>query len=85
MAGIHDSGGPHWIEHDCGDDCTFEPNIKELLLHINRCPLGFYNGNLIRTRATTDVDVINWLTRLDQLAKAEDIDDEEVTSDDSDE
>lgn len=78
MSGIHDSGGPDWIEHDCGDDCIFEPDIKELLHHISRCPLGFYGGNLIRTRGTTDIDVINWLTRLDQLAKAVDTDDEET-------
>ena len=78
MSGIHDSGGPNWIEHDCGDDCAFEPTIKELVLHINRFPLGFYNGNISRTRATTDAHIINRLHRLDQLAKAGDIDEEET-------
>lgn len=23
VGGVHDSGGPNWIEHDCGDDCAF--------------------------------------------------------------
>lgn len=25
MAGVHDSGGPDWIEHACGDNCTWKP------------------------------------------------------------
>ena len=30
MGGVHDPGGPNWIEHSCGDSCSWEPPIKPM-------------------------------------------------------
>jgi len=38
MGGIHDPGGPNWIEHQCGDDCTFAEN------KVNFAFLNFLRG-----------------------------------------
>jgi hypothetical protein len=38
--------------------------LKDLL---KKCPLGWYENRLIRTRSTTDDDVIKWLKELHDL------------------
>jgi hypothetical protein len=35
--------------------------------HVARCPLGWIDGKLARTRATTDWDVITWLADLREM------------------
>jgi len=39
MGGIHDSGGPNWVEHECGDDCMFEQAFNELRRQQGLAPL----------------------------------------------
>jgi hypothetical protein len=41
--------------------------IEDLLRHISRCPLGWHEGRVIRTRMTTEQDVIDWLQKLEEL------------------
>lgn len=41
--------------------------LREVAAHIDACPLGYSNGKVITTRATTDGDVVMWLARLHQL------------------
>ena len=40
--------------------------LKELL---RICPLGWHEGKLIRTRSTTDEDVVEWLQDLYKLGE----------------
>ena len=35
--------------------------------HIDRCPLGWHNGQVIHTRMTTEEDVLKWLQKLVDL------------------
>ena len=41
--------------------------IEDLLNHIARCPLGWNNGRVIRTRMTTEQAVVDWLQKLEEL------------------
>ena len=43
---------------------TLTEDLKAL---VYKCPLGWYKGKVIRTRATTDADVIMWLHELQEL------------------
>jgi len=40
MGGIHDPGGPNWVEHECGDDCIFEQVFNELRRQQGFAPLS---------------------------------------------
>lgn len=44
---------------------------NELAVLVKECPLGWYDGRIIRHRDTTDTDVIGWLERLHRLAGVE--------------
>lgn len=37
----------------------------------SRCPLGWYNGRIIRTASTTDEDIIRWLQEVEQALVGE--------------
>jgi hypothetical protein len=41
-----------------------ERRVRE---HVARCPIGWIDGQLVRTRATTDWDVIKWLAELREM------------------
>lgn len=36
---------------------------------VRDCPLGYHDGKVIRHRATTEADVVDWLQRLYQVGR----------------
>lgn len=45
-----------------------EAKHRLIAAHIKACPIGWHNGKPITMRWTTDVEVVQWLQRLDELA-----------------
>jgi hypothetical protein len=44
-----------------------EEDFQNLKRHVDKCPIGWHQGKLIRTRSTVDQDVINWISKLQVL------------------
>lgn len=47
---------------------AWRSRFDHLARHAKRCPIGFVDGKLIRHRATTDEEVIAWISELGDLA-----------------
>ena len=43
--------------------------VKVIAKHVGRCPLGWYEGSVVKTRATTEADVILWIHVLKEMTK----------------
>lgn len=43
--------------------------LKELIKHIDKCPIGWDNAKLTTHKSTTEADVITWLKKLGELSK----------------
>lgn len=41
--------------------------LAQLKEHVRLCPMGWHEGRIIRTRSTTDADVIKWLHELQEI------------------
>ncbi len=44
--------------------------VRELLDHIAAIPIGWHDGRPLVARGTGDIEIVEWVQRLDQLAGA---------------
>ena len=44
-------------------------SLKELLKHIDNCPLSVHDGKIIHHKDTKQADVLAWLKKLNELNK----------------
>ena len=47
-----------------------EQCLKALRCHINSCPIGWYDGKIIKGRDASDDDVITWFMTLSKLTNS---------------
>lgn len=44
-------------------------SLKELIKHIDSCPIGWHDGHIIAHRSVTEAEMVTWLKKLHELNK----------------